>query len=143
MLLELPGPLTIDPTLYPGKLAVRIERSYSWYEGVVPKLGVFHGKDGHGDLHADEDTWLEPAEEDEFTATYFIERVSSVTEHLCYRWHYVATTWDSDIYAPHAVTWVLTLQEIWQETGPTRWSVSFHLAGLLNPIVLVLPDYGT
>lgn len=143
MLIDLGLRFIVNPALYVGTLAVRLNTDNR------PECGVFSGV--HDGFEEDEQNQPMP----HFTlldgdsvmgATmnfddlgmydFIIDRpVSRAQEHQVRRYNYVVRGWNNGVYYEHQDIWVLVLQEM-----TSGWDVGIHRPGM-NGFTLILPDY--
>jgi hypothetical protein len=130
MLLRLDD-VTIDPAAYLHTLAVSISLPGDWeLEGRSDLIRCGVLLRSHTSYR--EDIWLPFDERDDFQGTILLrqpaQRDNEVTS-----WVYVVNTW---YQSREVVPWHITLT-----AHPAVWSFSFGLAGSLQGVRVILPDY--
>lgn len=142
MLLDLGLRFVINPTLYVGTLAIRLETDNR------PECGVWSGR--HAGFTEEEGNQRMPrfhlVDESPMTATvdydslgfydFVIDRLEPrARENQLLQYHYVALGWDGGVYVQHPAVWTLTLTE-----RTDGWDVSIGRPGWTG-LTLILPDY--
>jgi hypothetical protein len=147
MLLDLSLRFVINPSLYEGTLAIRLETDNR------PECGVFAGE--HAAFPAEENhramprfhQVLEPNQEAEGQSSpidlaelgfydFVVDRPESRAQlNQVLRYHYVVVGWTNGVYIQHQSVWTLTLCEFF-----SGWHVSISRPGWMG-LDLVLPDY--
>ena len=134
MLIDLITRPTIDPTIHPGTLVVRLQTDNR------PECGVFAGR--HADLTREEEGKPVPrilvgAYQDLGIFDFVVDRPEKriAHENQILRYHYLVIGWDQSVFVEHQEIWHLTLQEL-----SDGWSLSINQpnSGGFN---LILPDY--
>ena len=133
MLIDLLTRPTIDPTIHPGTLVVRIQTDNR------PECGVFAGR--HAGFTPDEEGKAMPrigvgAYCDLGIFDFVVDRPGrNAREHQILRYNYLVIGWDNAVYVQHQDIWHLTLQEL-----SDGWSVSLNQPNS-GGFTLILSDY--
>jgi hypothetical protein len=131
MLVDLSGPITINPFEYPTTLAVRLDTDNR------SQCGVFAGK--HTDFSDHEEGKLLPVIDDDDSGrkTFVLDRPERETREQIYRrWDYVAIGWINEIHIEFPDAYRLTLAE--HDNGPENhfWAIT-----VTTRFTLLLSDY--